>query len=380
MNSPFLDIKNRNVELDILRALAIVLIVVGHLTGFLEQGILTKVLSFVEIPMLFLGLALFFSVSGFSLYLNNKVMKNYHDVVRFYKKRLVRIYPLYWIAVAVILIEYQQLSFTQSAVSLTPAQALITLIGAQVLLAPRFGAEPMLWFIGAILILYLLYPLIIYYLDSNKKLFFTLSLIYIAFLSIRVLFNIIDTRFFIYYWVFIGGILACKYCRYAELLTKPQRRLILVCGGFVLVLIFLVQVAAFAVIYNKNLLLNNVVHLPAELWLNCGALFAILLTVPLFLTVQLHTKQVGRKVYSFAFLLSFSSFCIYLFHGGILDDSKYIGANVLHLSGFLLNLMIIIVGLSLVFVIAFLIQFTYNSAIERAKKTSAACFKTGDRR
>jgi len=379
MNSRFLDIKNRNVGLDILRASAIVLIVVGHLNGFLERGMLTKILSFAEIPMLFLGLALFFFVSGFSLYLNNKVIKDYHDVVRFYKKRLVRIYPLYWIAVAVILIEYQQLSFTQSAISLTPAEVLITLVGAQALLTPRFCSQPLvLWFIGTILILYLLYPLIIYYFDSNKKLFFALSLIYAAFLSIHVLFNIVDTRFFIYYWVFTGGILACKYCRYPELLTKPQRRLILLCGGVILVLIFLVLVSGWAVVYNKNLLLNNIVDLPAELWFNCSALLATLLIVPVFITVQLHAKQVSRKIYSFTFLLSFSSFCIYLFHGGVLDDVKYIAANFLNLSGFLLNLVMITIGLSLVFIIAFLIQFTYNSAIERAKKYRAT-FKTGDR-
>ena len=75
------------------------MIVIGHLTFYLAMPHLMAFSISTADNFLFLfGLALFFFVSGFVLEYNYSSIIETKDMVTFLKKRLVRIYPLYWLS------------------------------------------------------------------------------------------------------------------------------------------------------------------------------------------------------------------------------------------------------------------------------------------
>ena len=83
-------------ELDILRAFAICLIVLSHFpplsTLYIDVSARLWCATF--------GLALFLFLSGFTLYRSNSITSA-AEVLLFYKKRIIRIYPLYVLIIAV---------------------------------------------------------------------------------------------------------------------------------------------------------------------------------------------------------------------------------------------------------------------------------------
>jgi len=93
-----------------------------------------------------------------------------------------RIYPLYWVsliisflAILVIIpaLHVSLLPTLQASLlgqnGLSQSDVMICLLGAQVLLYPRFINMPNRWFIGTILICYLLYPPIAYFSKNDVR-------------------------------------------------------------------------------------------------------------------------------------------------------------------------------------------------------------------
>jgi hypothetical protein len=80
----------------------------------------------------------------------------------------------------------------------------------------------MFWFVGVILLCYLIYPLMMRYGSNNKvRLLLISAAIFALFLAIRLSFGIVDTRFFLYYFVFVSGIAASIF--HAKLLLDKRR-------------------------------------------------------------------------------------------------------------------------------------------------------------
>ncbi|WP_369799553.1 acyltransferase family protein [Methanosarcina sp. Kolksee] len=48
-----------------------------------------------------IGLSLFIFINGYLIHYNNSKISSIKDVLLFYKKRILRIFPLYWAALAV---------------------------------------------------------------------------------------------------------------------------------------------------------------------------------------------------------------------------------------------------------------------------------------
>ena len=94
-------IKNRRLlqEIELIRALAIIIIVFAHLHWYMRISSYQSTIDSISTFTAQIGLSLFFFVSGFILYYNYNTFESTKSILKFYKKRLKRIFPLFWIAI-----------------------------------------------------------------------------------------------------------------------------------------------------------------------------------------------------------------------------------------------------------------------------------------
>jgi len=183
---------------DFLRLLAILLVVLSHI---LRMENLDEVRGYLGI----IGLGTFFFVSGYLLVANEKPI-SIHNIIPYFKKRFVRIYPLYWVALILSIL----LSWLLANYFFNWPTIIAYLCGVQSVFVPKYMAEiSSYWFIGTILIYYLLFPLI----TSGKKTYSILLIsfpIFIFLMIIRIYAGLFDGRVFEYFFVFVLGIIASR--------------------------------------------------------------------------------------------------------------------------------------------------------------------------
>jgi peptidoglycan/LPS O-acetylase OafA/YrhL len=211
--------KNKIIAFDFLRALAIAMIIPAHLSNFLSSTY-SKLALYAAYPYFAnMGLGLFIFMSGYLLYYNNHSIHSFQNVLSFYRKRLLRIFPLYWAAIAaftlVFFIYAPKLNsgfvFPNADHVFSFHNIIMHILGLQILLAPSY-ASPMLtlYFIGLIIVFYTIYPFIIMLSKNSKQLLFYSSLVFLGFLLVSRIFHIIDHRFFMFFPIFVFGILTCR--------------------------------------------------------------------------------------------------------------------------------------------------------------------------
>ncbi|MEO5957357.1 MAG: acyltransferase [Nitrospiraceae bacterium] len=141
---------------DSLRIIAIALVVIGHIAQFLEQPWGAVIHNhFFDLSVAKIGVVIFLFVSGLGLHLSQT--RRSIAPLQFYLQRLWRIYPMYWTALTVGLI-LNQLRHEPVFESWNEA---ILMVSGFCAFAGRWGCNfTMGWFIGLILSLYCLYPLL----------------------------------------------------------------------------------------------------------------------------------------------------------------------------------------------------------------------------
>ena len=158
--------KERLLLIDALRIVGIILIILHHLseTRF-SYGDYQRFTTFLLFPTYYInfgtiGILVFIFASGCSLAASGKSPTSISEVKDFYKNRLLRIYPVYWVAVFFSI-------FLRASIipTLTASDFLRTFFGFQEFFASSWIDEwgkinGTFWFIGVILSLYLLYPLV----------------------------------------------------------------------------------------------------------------------------------------------------------------------------------------------------------------------------
>ena len=382
----------RVVELDILRAVAIIIIVVSHLSFFLPTVIPDfTVGSYAQVFVTYLGVALFLFISGFVLYLNHPSFSQRGELTDFFKKRVLRIFPLYWLSIALVFVVGRPLADLA-----TRGNTLIVVLGLQGFLSPRFGTGIMTgWlFIGVILVLYTIYPLIIA-LASDVKLparidsdvlKFALMLI-VPFLILAVAhfaFSIISGDVFIFYGIFVLGVAISKYDVLGKygFLTDNRTKLLKN------VAVAAVSFTAFLFIYTLSLQPAN-----ASAVSRFASYFSFVMTNALFLLFALLTfclvrlvvvsfskasRPLSRAVWYRALLLiSFSSYAIYLFFTTILIQFMH-ALLVTPLTALEIDIVQIFVGLPTVVLIGFVLQSTQNEILNKIRKYRAASSPSSD--
>ena len=159
--------------------------------------------------------AVFFMLSGGLLYINHAKITN---LFRFYKKRFLSIFPAFYLAYAFYYIE-NILSTGKVFWSGKKIYLLLSFTGLDGYLNYLFPSNYYIlgeWFLGALVLLYLLYPLIAYLIDHYNVYFMIgFSLLYIVFLFTQLHFTILPTRNLISCLMsFVIGIYLMKYRRY----------------------------------------------------------------------------------------------------------------------------------------------------------------------
>jgi peptidoglycan/LPS O-acetylase OafA/YrhL len=376
----------RVVELDILRAVAIIIIIFAHFNFFLPNVQFSNfaVGTVIHTTIISFGVALFLFISGFVLYLNHPSFPQGNGLADFFKKRVLRIFPLYWLAIAT-----QVATGTQFA---SRIDALVVVLGLQGFLSPRFVTNIFLywWFIGVILVLYTIYPLIISLASDGFRLpawmqsdalKFALMLI-VPFLILgaaRSALFIITDSVFIFYGIFVLGIAVSKFHLLDKygFLTDDRTRL-------------LRYVAVFAVSITALLFIDNVPWLSANVsavsrfasfgfsFIEMNVLFLLfsLLAFSLARIIVVSSSQTSRRPshavwYRALLLISFSSYAVYLFFLPILMHFMYALIDA-QLTALEIDIIQISIGLPIVVVIAFVLQNTQNEILNRVRKFRTA--------
>jgi peptidoglycan/LPS O-acetylase OafA/YrhL len=208
--------KNKIIAFDFLRALAILMIIPAHLSNFLFSTDSKLGLYAFDPYLANMGLGLFIFMSGYLLYYHNNSIDSFKDIISFYKKRLLRIFPLYWAALATFTIVFFVFApklnsgfvFPNAENVFSFSNILMHALGLQILLAPAY-VSPMLtlYFIGLIIIFYIIYPFIIMLSKDSKGLLIISSIIFLGTLLLSKTLNIIEHRFLCFslysYWAFL---------------------------------------------------------------------------------------------------------------------------------------------------------------------------------
>lgn len=197
-------IMTRIQEIDILRSMAIILIIFAHMDSFTNIPILEKL----DGTSAILGLSIFFFISGYLMRLNNK-FSTHKDLIFFLKKRAKKIYPLYWVSIVIIVI-MNKAGFDvlySNNIAADKFLLFLNILGFQCFFSESYSLS-IWWFIGVIMLYYFLFSIILYYSKSVVDL-----LAYSFFAIIPILFlknklNLINVNVFVFYFIFIAGILS----------------------------------------------------------------------------------------------------------------------------------------------------------------------------
>lgn len=150
--------------IDLLRIIGISLVILQHIPTSIYPWWTAKYYFQINLFGVYiaaygtLGVTLFLFASGASLYLTHNPEESWRT---FYKKRVLRIYPAYWVAILfAIMLAPNKL---QQSFSILDVARLIT--GLQSLGATTFTdfygkINPNFWFLSLILVLYIMFPLL----------------------------------------------------------------------------------------------------------------------------------------------------------------------------------------------------------------------------
>lgn len=183
--------KNRYVLLDLIRLIAIVLVLTAHISQTTNYflGDFFGIKGFYFVSLGGVAVTLFFILSGLVLelvYGNCKI-----QYARFIKKRVNRLYPVYYIAVLLslcLMLMYGVAvhKLPERIINLNLSDIFLTLTGTYVF-AGRWGGPflPTSWFLGIIMIMYLLFPLLSSF--THKRPHITVSTLFIVSVFARLI-------------------------------------------------------------------------------------------------------------------------------------------------------------------------------------------------
>ncbi|HWQ20418.1 MAG TPA: acyltransferase [Methanotrichaceae archaeon] len=228
-----------------LRAIGIFLVVVSHLPYFIESESLSRLAPLLAV----LGLSLFFFVSGYAIHTNAPQLNCSRDALIFFKRRLIRVYPLFLLASAVwIIIRYFEMG-PSLLVKYFSVDYLVYLLNLAYILQPRFGFGTDYWFIGAILLCYVIYILLGMSHKSSRDLLLRSIAVTALLLACRAAFNILSSRVLTFSCIFILGVLAAEAGIF-------RRRWIMAAGiiGFAVTLSLFIQ--SFGIVFPDDQILS----------------------------------------------------------------------------------------------------------------------------
>jgi peptidoglycan/LPS O-acetylase OafA/YrhL len=175
----------RLLSVDVIRIAGLTLVLLHHMMNTKLLPFYISNISVDYVPYLFyldygkLGVWLFIFVSGCSLAASDTSFSSFSDVRSFYQKRFIRIYPAYWVS---LLFSLFVLSWVMPSLTITDVIRWFSGFQAFFITNPVDAMKINItyWFIGVIVSLYLLYPLLLYPMKKHPN----ISLISFFFISL----------------------------------------------------------------------------------------------------------------------------------------------------------------------------------------------------
>lgn len=272
-------------EFDILRALAIIMLMFHHseaygltLFGFPLEGLT----PYFEAILL----GIFFFISGY--FAERSFQKENKGSVTFFFSRVLRIFPPYLLAVFLYVYVL--------GITLKKHDLIVYLTGTHFIFAPNY-AKPVvtLWYIGAIILFYFIFGLLLANLRSTWVLIIGSALVFAAAYALHQWTGLLDERFYKYFIVFLAGILFVRLPYLSTWLSGEQVLLKLILA--VLATFIFSQVLAFSSISPYYIL---------------GVVFFIISWV--LLLFGLATKVKAQAILKLAGFISYASYFAYLIH------------------------------------------------------------------
>jgi peptidoglycan/LPS O-acetylase OafA/YrhL len=349
--------KERFIEIDALKFVALLLILYTHSEGYIVQ---IPLLEWFRIGGMYTGLGLFIFLSGYGLQLSatSRIRQGKFNTIQFLKRRLIRIYPLYLIALVSYIVLFQYLNIYHSEWDFSPIKEVfvIHLLSLQTILHPYFPQIPTLWFIGMLMPFYLFFALT----AQNKTLKFTLIhiAIFAALLFSNFTFNIIDTRLFLYYPIFLLGCLCSRKQLVSSKRSQYSSRVVWLLGLFTLGIYSLYQYLDFPKVSSNGIESFN--QIASYVFILIYSVVSIAFLISLISRCSWLLERFQQYITPVSELL----YPAYLFHRIVYALSYYFFLDGLHLSRTISTLFFPIVTL-LLLAVAVLIGRFETSLINR---------------
>jgi len=170
--------KKRLLLFDLLRIIAIFFVVIWHISTTYQIppfNFIQIYFGMFDVDIGAVGVSIFIFISGAMLQYTSKEITSKDELFTFYKKRLLRIYPILWVSLILIII-VQKWVLTY----FSPFEILFSFTGLSLLFNVK-GIES--WFIPVIIILYICFPVISYCI--RKKPYFSIISIIALSLCLR---------------------------------------------------------------------------------------------------------------------------------------------------------------------------------------------------
>jgi peptidoglycan/LPS O-acetylase OafA/YrhL len=292
-------------EVDVLKATAILLIVFGHIDNNVSFYDLIGFLGYYNGVI---GLSIFFFVSGFLLSQTDPVVSSLQDFKKFYRKKFIRIYPLYWVALASLVIIFGLLQISPGHVvpyNFSLDTMLLHFSGLQGIFP--WNEIQSMWFVGVIILFYLLYPIIACVPKNLVETFVVSSGILILLIILHVSFGLIHAGALDYYPLFVSGIFINKIAYSSKKGSDENfRKKVLFSNLILLAVLFLLLALRLFHLLNAQFLPGILIHI-----LLIGAMIPSCIIFLLF--IRLFVKIRGNIMTALS-LVAFGTYAIYLFH------------------------------------------------------------------
>jgi len=235
-------------ELNSLRAFAVVMTLLAHFCP-------------IDIPYMWYGVPIFFTMSGFLittiLLINLNNHKNRLIIIKnFVIRRVLRLFPIYylfllffWLAKKYLALYLWKPEFTFYFFTYTP-NLLIAKMGANYL-----GCFEHLWSLGVEEQFYLFWPWLLLFSPSRFRITIIAAIICIPFISIFINYHNVETGVFPFHTLGMGAILACLYVKQGAAIhwLKEKRHWLfgITFLQLIIVLFFLKSVSTLWYIYRE---------------------------------------------------------------------------------------------------------------------------------
>lgn len=171
-------------ELDFIRAICALGIIAYHFSNY-SLSSFKPFYKFANGDFGALTVTVFFIITGYALYLSNSEVGN---IKRFYYKRFKSIFPTFWLVWLIFYIK-DVIKVRYPFYAGNPLKFLLTLIGQDGYFSQRIITyyEVGEWFLGALIFVYLLYPLLVKFINKKP---FALLIVLVVLYEIIIVFKV----------------------------------------------------------------------------------------------------------------------------------------------------------------------------------------------